>query len=38
MPSPPDLSELSSAQKDALLGQLWAQNRWLSRKLSLEVK
>lgn len=35
MSSLPDLSELSSAQKDALIGQLWAQNQLLSAQLAL---
>jgi len=38
MPSPPDLSELSSAQKDALLGQLWAQNQVLTGQLAMLQK
>lgn len=35
MSSLPDLSELSSVQKDALIGQLWAQNQLLSAQLAL---
>ena len=35
MSSLPDLSELSHAQKDALIGQLWAQNQLLTAQLAL---
>ncbi len=35
MSSLPNLSELSHAQKDALIGQLWAQNQLLTAQLAL---
>ena len=35
MPSLPDLSELSHAQKDELIGQLWAQNQLQAAQLAM---